>query len=93
MNISDESRETKQSQQREEFDESKDFDRSTGASDAVATGVIARVEEQKDVVDGQRAEQIDHEPGFDVVHGDETRLENDLVDVIVSQHASTNERR
>lgn len=81
MNVSNEPTESEETKQAEQFDESQDFESTTGPRQLILLAALAH--QQKDVVEWYRAEEVDKKPRAYVVLGDLLRLENDLVDIVI----------
>ena len=85
VDVSDEAGEAQKAEQAEEFDEAQDLE---GAAGARQLEVLARLaHQQEQVVERYAGEEVDEEPGAQVVFGDHFRLQDDLVHVVVLEDA------
>lgn len=85
MYVAYEATETEETKQAEQLNQPKHFERSASPSQLILFAALFH--QQKNVVERYRAEKVDKEPGFQVVFGDEARLQYDLVNVVVLQNA------
>jgi hypothetical protein len=76
--VSNETRQTKKSQQTEHFGKAKDAKSSSGLQQLKVLAVQIAIEHQKDVVEGNRAEQIEQKPTAHVRSRDLLWIQDDL---------------
>lgn len=78
MNVTDEARQSEETQQTEDLGEAHDAE---GAGGAVHVGRIVQglqVDDEEDVVDGDGGDEVHQEPGAEVIHADQFGVQDDV---------------
>src|SRR5699024_9042457 len=78
--IADQTRKTKETKETQHFENTQNAQRSTGLPDTgLVVVVVVLVEDQVDIVERNRADQVEKEPGPDVASRDLLRVKDDLL--------------
>lgn len=78
MDVSDEARQSEESQQTEDLGEAHDAESAGGAVHVRGLVPGLQVDDEEDVVDGDGGDEVHQEPGAEVMHADISGVQDDL---------------